>query len=133
MSDGTALLNGVDFITVSTKDYDKAAEFYGETLGLPFGKRWGDMPAGEFEAGNLTIAVMQSDATTSRRPRPSSSRAASSSRGRRSTQASATRRSSRTLTATRWRSTTATPRRTSGQAPEPRGTGHALKKALPRP
>jgi catechol 2,3-dioxygenase-like lactoylglutathione lyase family enzyme len=62
MNDGTALLNGVDFITVSTKDYDKAAEFYGETLGLPFGKRWGDMPAGEFEAGNLTIAVMQSDA-----------------------------------------------------------------------
>ena len=62
MNDGTALLNGVDFITVSTKDYDKAAEFYGETLGLPFGKRWGDMPAGEFETGNLTIAVMQSDA-----------------------------------------------------------------------
>jgi catechol 2,3-dioxygenase-like lactoylglutathione lyase family enzyme len=62
MNDGTALLNGVDFITVPTKDYDKAAEFYGETLGLPFGKRWGDMPAGEFEAGNLTIAVMQSDA-----------------------------------------------------------------------
>ena len=62
MNDGTSLLNGVDFITVSTKDYDRAAQFYGETLGLPFGKRWGNMPAGEFEAGNLTIAVMQSDA-----------------------------------------------------------------------
>jgi catechol 2,3-dioxygenase-like lactoylglutathione lyase family enzyme len=62
MNEGKALLNGVDFITVPTKDYDKAAEFYGETLGLPFGKRWGNMPAGEFETGNLTIAVMQSDA-----------------------------------------------------------------------
>jgi catechol 2,3-dioxygenase-like lactoylglutathione lyase family enzyme len=62
MNDGTQLLNGVDFITVSTRDYDRAASFYGETLGLPFGKRWGNMPAGEFETGNLTIAVMQSDA-----------------------------------------------------------------------
>ena len=61
MSDGT-ILSGVDFITVPTEDYDRAAKFYGEALGLPFGKRWGDFPAGEFEAGNLTIAVMQSDA-----------------------------------------------------------------------
>jgi predicted enzyme related to lactoylglutathione lyase len=47
---------------VPTKDYEAAAEFYGTVLGLPFGKRWGQMPAGEFETGNLTIAVMQSDA-----------------------------------------------------------------------
>ena len=45
-----------------TKDYEAAAEFYGKVLGLPFGKRWGNMPAGEFETGSLTIAVMQSDA-----------------------------------------------------------------------
>ena len=31
-------------------------------LGLPESKRWGKMPAVEFETGNLTIAVMQSDA-----------------------------------------------------------------------
>ncbi len=31
-------------------------------LGLPESKRWGQMPAAEFETGNLTIAVMQSDA-----------------------------------------------------------------------
>jgi catechol 2,3-dioxygenase-like lactoylglutathione lyase family enzyme len=55
------LFTRVDFITVSTKDYDSAAKFYGDVLGLPFSKRWGDMPAGEFETGNLTIAVMQSD------------------------------------------------------------------------
>ena len=62
MNEGTQLLNGVDFITVSTQDYDAAAEFYGNVLGLPLRKRWGNMPAGEFETGNLTIAVMQSDA-----------------------------------------------------------------------
>ena len=55
-------VTGVDFICVPTRDYDAAAEFYGDVLGLPFSKRWGDMPAGEFETGTLTIAVMQSDA-----------------------------------------------------------------------
>jgi predicted enzyme related to lactoylglutathione lyase len=60
---GQALnVTGVDFICVPTRDYDAAAEFYGNVLGLPFSKRWGDMPAGEFETGTLTIAVMQSDA-----------------------------------------------------------------------
>jgi predicted enzyme related to lactoylglutathione lyase len=62
MSNQTSLVTGVDFVTVPTKDYEAAAEFYGTVLGLPFGKRWGQMPAGEFETGNLTIAVMQSDA-----------------------------------------------------------------------
>ena len=56
------LITGTDFITVSTKDVDKAVEFYGETLGLEKGKQWGNMPAHEFETGNLTIAVMQSEA-----------------------------------------------------------------------
>ena len=62
MTTKTPLIQGTDFITVPTRDYDAAAKFYGETLGLPLGKRWGDMPAGEFETGNLTVAVMQSDA-----------------------------------------------------------------------
>jgi catechol 2,3-dioxygenase-like lactoylglutathione lyase family enzyme len=31
-------------------------------LGLPERKRWGNMPAVEYETGNLTIAVMKSDA-----------------------------------------------------------------------
>jgi catechol 2,3-dioxygenase-like lactoylglutathione lyase family enzyme len=55
-------ITGVDFIAVPTQDYERAREFYGGTLGLPFVKGWGSMPAGEFQAGNLTIAVMQSDA-----------------------------------------------------------------------
>jgi catechol 2,3-dioxygenase-like lactoylglutathione lyase family enzyme len=58
----TAIVTGTDFICVPTRDYDAATKFYGEVIGLPFGKRWGKMPAGEFETGNLTLAVMQSDA-----------------------------------------------------------------------
>ena len=56
------LITGTDFITVSTKDFDAAVEFYGGVLGLEESKRWGQMPGVEFETGNLTIAVMQSDA-----------------------------------------------------------------------
>jgi predicted enzyme related to lactoylglutathione lyase len=58
----TPLVTGTDFIAVATKDIDAAMEFYGNVLGLPFSKRWGQMPAAEFETGTLTIAVMQSDA-----------------------------------------------------------------------
>jgi predicted enzyme related to lactoylglutathione lyase len=55
-------VTGVDFIALQTRDHAAAAKFYGETLGLPFVKAWGSMPASEFQAGNLTLAVMQSDA-----------------------------------------------------------------------
>jgi catechol 2,3-dioxygenase-like lactoylglutathione lyase family enzyme len=62
MTSPTPLITGTDFITVSTKDFEAATAFYGDVLGLPLSKRWSDMPAAEFETGNLTIAVMQSDA-----------------------------------------------------------------------
>jgi catechol 2,3-dioxygenase-like lactoylglutathione lyase family enzyme len=55
-------ITGTDFITVSTKDFDASVTFYRDVLGLQESKRWGNMPAGEFETGNLTIAIMQSDA-----------------------------------------------------------------------
>ena len=62
MATTTPLVTGVDFITVPTRDFDKACEFYGGVLGLSLSTRWGKMPAAEFETGTLTIAVMQSDA-----------------------------------------------------------------------
>ena len=55
-------VTGVDFIAIPTQDFDRAEAFYGDVLGLERSKRWGDMPAGEFETGSLTIALMQSDA-----------------------------------------------------------------------
>jgi catechol 2,3-dioxygenase-like lactoylglutathione lyase family enzyme len=62
MTTPATLITGTDFITVSTRDFDAARAFYGDVLGLPLSKQWGKMPAAEFETGNLTIAVMQSDA-----------------------------------------------------------------------
>src|SRR3954452_13439663 len=62
MPTSTSIVTGTDFITLSTKDIDAAVEFYANVLGLPLSKRWGKMPAAEFETGSLTLAVMQSDA-----------------------------------------------------------------------
>ncbi len=55
-------ITGVDFVCVPTRDWERAKDFYGDTLGLERSKRWGNMPASEFETGSLTIALMQSDA-----------------------------------------------------------------------
>ena len=55
-------VTGVDFICVPTQDFEKAELFYAEVLGLERSKRWGNMPAREFETGSLTLAVMQPDA-----------------------------------------------------------------------
>jgi catechol 2,3-dioxygenase-like lactoylglutathione lyase family enzyme len=56
------LITGTDFITVGATDIDAAVGFYEGVLGLERSKQWGRLPAYEFETGNLTIAVMQSDA-----------------------------------------------------------------------
>jgi catechol 2,3-dioxygenase-like lactoylglutathione lyase family enzyme len=61
MSETTPLITGTDFVAVATKDFDAAVEFYENVLGLEKSKQWGDMPGIEFETGNLTIAIMQSD------------------------------------------------------------------------
>jgi predicted enzyme related to lactoylglutathione lyase len=53
---------GTDFITQPVRDYEDAAKFYGEVLGLEFSKRWGSLPAGEFETGSLTIALIEPEA-----------------------------------------------------------------------
>ena len=52
-------ITGVDFVAVPARDFDASVAFYGEVLGLPFVKRWGDMPGAEFQAGNLTLAIME--------------------------------------------------------------------------
>ena len=54
-----SLITGVDFVTVPAHDFEASVHFYGTVLGLPPVKRWGDMPAAEFQAGNLTLAVME--------------------------------------------------------------------------
>jgi catechol 2,3-dioxygenase-like lactoylglutathione lyase family enzyme len=56
------LVTGTDFVYVFTQDIEKSEAFYGGTLGLPVGQRYGQMPGVEFETGNLTIAVIQAEA-----------------------------------------------------------------------
>jgi predicted enzyme related to lactoylglutathione lyase len=53
-----SMVTGVDFTAVPVKDFDRAVEFYGETLGLPLSTRYGKMNGVEFETGNLTLAVL---------------------------------------------------------------------------
>ena len=44
MTTSTSLIKGTDFICVGTSDIDRAVSFYGESLGIPELKRWGQMP-----------------------------------------------------------------------------------------
>jgi predicted enzyme related to lactoylglutathione lyase len=55
-------INHVDFATVFVDDYEAAAAFYGETLGLEKSAQYGQMRGGEFETGNLTLSVLESAA-----------------------------------------------------------------------
>jgi predicted enzyme related to lactoylglutathione lyase len=54
-------VTGVDFVALQTRDHASAAKFYGETLGLPFVKRYGSRPGAEYQAGNLTLAIMRTE------------------------------------------------------------------------
>jgi predicted enzyme related to lactoylglutathione lyase len=47
----------VDFIAVPTRDRERAARFYGETLGLPRNPNSTDSWI-EFETGNVTLAIV---------------------------------------------------------------------------
>jgi catechol 2,3-dioxygenase-like lactoylglutathione lyase family enzyme len=71
MSAMNPLVAGVDFITVWTKDFDTAAAFYGDTLGLPCSERYDRIPGAEFETGNLTLQLLDAASVGSEfRPHP---------------------------------------------------------------
>jgi catechol 2,3-dioxygenase-like lactoylglutathione lyase family enzyme len=55
-------VSGTDFVTVFVKDFDGASSFYGDVLGLECSAKYGKVPGGEFETGNLTLQVMDSAA-----------------------------------------------------------------------
>ncbi len=57
-----SVVTGVDFVAVPTDDFEASVRFYGEVLGLPCIDRYGERPGAEFQAGNLTLAIMQTDA-----------------------------------------------------------------------
>ena len=55
-------VEGADFLAVFVTDFPRAAEFYGGTLGLEQSKTYERIPGGEFEAGNLTLQVLDAAA-----------------------------------------------------------------------
>ena len=61
MTDTTPLITGVDFVCVPAQDFEAMTAFYGETLGLPFVKRYGARDGAEYQAGNLTLAIMRTE------------------------------------------------------------------------
>ena len=128
MTETIRFVIGVDFVCIPAQDFDAMTAFYGETLGLPFVKRYGNRPGAEYQAGNVTLAIMRTEdfgGTFSPNAMPialqvddvAAAREALEAKGVRfvsepSTPASAGRRSAWTLTATRSRCTTDTRRRT---------------------
>jgi predicted enzyme related to lactoylglutathione lyase len=56
------LITGVDFAALPTHDIHAAAAFYGETLGLHRSVFMPDRNFAEFETGNLTLSIINSEA-----------------------------------------------------------------------
>ena len=63
MTTAAPTVTGVDFISIPTRDIDRAIDFYENVVGLEPGPRWqrpGQRAMGaEFETGTVTIAVME--------------------------------------------------------------------------
>jgi predicted enzyme related to lactoylglutathione lyase len=57
----TQLVTGVDFVGMPTRNLQAAAQFYGETLGLPRSVYLEERNYAEFETGNLTLSVYNAE------------------------------------------------------------------------
>jgi predicted enzyme related to lactoylglutathione lyase len=69
----SVFVRGVDFVGLPTHDLPAAADFYGETLGLPRSVYIPERHYAEFETGNLTLSVYdpeQMGMTHERNPNP---------------------------------------------------------------
>ena len=62
MTSQASIVNGVDFVSLPTKDLAAAMDFYGNVLGLSRSSVWqrsGEEPVGaEFETGTVTLALV---------------------------------------------------------------------------
>ena len=61
MSTNEELVTGVDFLPVPTRDLERAAEFYGTTLGLRRSVYMPERNFAEFETGNLTLSIIHAE------------------------------------------------------------------------
>jgi predicted enzyme related to lactoylglutathione lyase len=55
------LVTGVDFVSVPTRDLERAVAFYGETLGLQRAVYMPERNFAEFETGTVTLNVFDSE------------------------------------------------------------------------
>jgi predicted enzyme related to lactoylglutathione lyase len=58
MAATTEIVTGVDFVTIPTKDLDRAVAFYGDTLGLERSVYYPDRNFAEFETQTVTLSVI---------------------------------------------------------------------------
>jgi predicted enzyme related to lactoylglutathione lyase len=61
MAATSEFVRGVDFVGIPTHDLPRAAEFYGETLGLPRSVYIPERNYAEFETGNLTLSIYNAE------------------------------------------------------------------------
>jgi predicted enzyme related to lactoylglutathione lyase len=61
MTATSEFVRGVDFVGIPTQDLPSAAEFYGETLGLPRSVYIPERNYAEFETGNLTLSIYNAE------------------------------------------------------------------------
>jgi predicted enzyme related to lactoylglutathione lyase len=54
----TFSITHTDFVFVPVTDFERADAFYTGVLGLPRSTRYGQLPGGEYETGNLTLQLM---------------------------------------------------------------------------
>jgi catechol 2,3-dioxygenase-like lactoylglutathione lyase family enzyme len=54
----TTVVTGVDFVSVPTQDLERAAAFYGDTLGLRRSVYMPDRNFAEFDTGTVTLSVV---------------------------------------------------------------------------
>jgi predicted enzyme related to lactoylglutathione lyase len=55
------IVEGVDFVAISTKDLPRAVEFYEHKLSLPRSVYLEERNYAEFETGNLTLSVIDAE------------------------------------------------------------------------
>ena len=55
-------VQAIDFIYIFTTDFERSVAFYRDVLGLIPGKTYVRVPGMEFDAGNVTIVVVESAA-----------------------------------------------------------------------
>src|SRR3954469_15970927 len=54
----TTIVTGVDFVSLPTQDLERAAAFYGETLGLHRSVYMPERNFAEFETGTVTLSIV---------------------------------------------------------------------------